>query len=206
MIQQMNGSADELLIGSLVGTIPNALRVDEETLFAIMLTKIRPIAVRFSQIYPSYDADDYLSIGMEAMLTAFRQFGKYDLGYLRRAAMRGMITHISHRKTKETPSLEKWMCGGEEDGAMYREMADQIPAALSLSPEKRQLVLTLLHMLPVKYQMVLLSWYGIEDQYGGVWTRESVQDWFGLSHEQYGQEKVSAVRMLRRRAAHVQAM
>lgn len=173
--------------------------VDESSIAEYFLEKLRPLAYSFTLKNSTYDIDDYVSYGIERILGVVRKTGETRRGYLYGVARNAMKQVSLSAAEKYIPaiSLEEYLYDEETDVAHFIEEDITTPThSTTIDVSLQQKIKLLLSVLPLKQKMVLLAAYGVEDENGGVWTREAVCEWFGMTNVQFSNVRCHAVHRL----------
>jgi DNA-directed RNA polymerase specialized sigma24 family protein len=163
------------------------------------LDKLRPLAYRFTLKNSAYDIDEYVSMGIERVLQVVRKTGKTDKAYLYGVARMAMkqASLVAAEKYIPCISLDAYLYDEETDVAHHIEEDIITPThPTTIDASLQQKVKLLLSVLPLKQKMVVLAYYGLEDENGGLWTRDAVCEWFGLTGKQFSDIRCQAVHRL----------
>lgn len=167
-----------------------------DTIAEYFLDKLRPLAYSYTLKNSAYDIDEYVSFGIERIISVVRKTGKTDKGYLYGVARMAMkqVSLLAAEKYIPCISLDAYLYDEETDVTHYIE--DVTPTLPTIDVTLQQKVKLLLSVLPLKQKMVVLAYYGLEDENGGLWTREAVCEWFGLTGKQFSDIRCQAVQRL----------
>jgi hypothetical protein len=170
------------------------------------LVKLRPLAYRFSCSNPAFELDDYVSIGLERVISVVRKTGNSDYGYLYGVARVAMLEASSRDARKYVPaiSLDAYLFDGDTDTERYIEDVPPV-STYRVDIAKKRMVNALLATLPEKHRLIIMADFLIQGRVGRIPSKRAIMQKFGLNQKRYCDTKSYALATIRRKASKLQA-